>query len=209
MYPEMLAVLATGYYPLVSDALLFHTRANGDDAGLFPLAVQLYNGCCVRTVALNGGDGRKFGGTIPGEANAGVEVYRQTLCNMGVPPEKMVISSPADHTKQENDAFLDLAITHGWKSAIIIAHLHQLPRAVLGMLKSMDDHSHLLRIYTAFPSPDDWFRPTRGSQGEARARRLDDIAVEREKIPGFQAKGDLASYERLFTYIFNDRDRLP
>lgn len=184
------------------DAVFFHTRAHGDDDGLFELADWLQQNGRARNVAINGGDGRSVDpGSRPRSAWPGLNDYFRELTSLGVRARDIVITKPALHTKAENDAFLECARGQGWKSAVIIAQPHQLLRAFLGMVKSMADQDYWMRVYAASPTRTDWYKEVHGSQGKNFAGRSEQIDQEFIRLAPYTEGGSLATLGALFEYF--------
>ena len=179
------------------DALFFHGRSHGDDDGLFEIAAEFYRH--GTRIVLNGSDGERRGGITPGEAWPGKAPWTERLKALGV--TDIVYSEPAFDSKQENEAFLDLAMNRGWKSGAILTQPHQAVRAFLGMVKSMADHGYWMRVYAVSPKSTLWWKPVYGSQGAAEILRFGHIEEEFNRIRPYQQKGDLACFAILFDYL--------
>ena len=57
------------------DTIFFHTRAWGDEDGLFPLASEIFHAKKAKVVSINGGKGGPAGGTVIGEDWPGYCAY--------------------------------------------------------------------------------------------------------------------------------------
>ena len=90
------------------DTIFFHARAWGDEGGLFPLALEIFHAKKAASVSINGGKGGPAGSTTVGEDWPGCSTYTARLWTLGV--NNIRVTRPAPHTKEENDAFLELAI---------------------------------------------------------------------------------------------------
>ena len=88
------------------NAIFFHAQTAGNEEGLFELVADLLSGGRARYVVLNGSRGERFGGTIPGEAWPGYDVYHGRLIAMGVSEDRIVRAGPGMHTFEEAEAFL-------------------------------------------------------------------------------------------------------
>lgn len=182
-----------------TDTVFFHARAWEDDDGLFPLASRLYHLYKTNSVSINGGEGGPPESTIGGQNWPGCGRYYSRLKELktGV----IYITDPANNTKEENEMFLMLAMRKEWRSAIIIGQPHQILREFLGMIASMRDHKYWMRIYAVAPKTVDWTKLIYGSPGVPFTPRFDHITQELERIPRYQAKGDLAQYYELYPYL--------
>lgn len=193
--------------PKPVDGLFFYGRSFGDETGLFELAADLYKDLRVGKIAIVNSMGEKLGSKIPFEAHIGKDEFRRRLVDLGVPTEDIVVPDQTGyHTRQETDAFLQLARQRGWKSAVAISQPHQVLRAMLGTVRAMDQLGHKMEIYTAHPKNTNWHEVVKGSQGAESKRRIDHISDELKRIPDYQSKGDLASFEELFSYL-EDREK--
>lgn len=183
------------------DALFFHGRSYHDHNGLFEIINELYQKGEIKFIVLPGSEGERFGSNKPREASPGKTVYTMTLEYYGIPRENILISDRAHHTKAENDAFLKLAKERGWKSVAVLTQPHQILRAMLGLVKTMQTQEFFVKAYPLVPEKTNWEKFVRGNQGlELKPRKLH-LIDERKRIPLYQAKGDLASFEELFDYL--------
>ena len=182
-----------------TDTIFFHARAWEDDDGLFELASQLYEAHKAKSIAINGGEGGPPGNTAGGQNWPGWREYLSRLVGFGV--EHIYLTEVANNTKEENEMFLKLAMQMRWRSAIILCHPHQILREFLGMIASMRDHKYWMRIYAVVPKTTDWTKLVYGSPRIPLSPRFDHIAEELERIPRYQAKGDLAQYYELYPYL--------
>lgn len=183
------------------NATFFHARAHRDDDGLLELIREMHREQKMDWVVINGSDGRTKGGSTVAEVWPGVENYDRRLGDVGV--AMPVISEPAFDTKEENETFLKISMIQRWRSGVILAQPHQLPRAMLGMIRSMTVHDYPMRIYCVAPKTVDWFKPVYGSLGRKLLPRIDHINEELTRISDYQAKGDLATFDELFAYLQN------
>ena len=181
------------------DTIFFHARAWGDDRGLFPLVANLYHIGKVRNVAINGGNGGPPGSTVVGENWPGCSRYITWLKSLDV--ARIEPTRQALHTKEENEAFLDLAIQKQWHSGIIVAKPHQILRAFLGIVASMRDHAYWIRVYAVAPRNIDWKQLVFSPHSTAMKPQFERIKDELDRIPIYQAKGHLCSYNDLFSYL--------
>ncbi|MDP3769582.1 MAG: hypothetical protein U1A25_01390 [Candidatus Sungbacteria bacterium] len=196
---QAITVLSSDEAPEETDTIFFHARAWGDDDGLFDLAKQLYHTNRAKTVSINGGCGGPPGNTVMGENWPGWEHYQSELKKLGI--GVICATNTALNTKEENEAFLKFAIYKRWRSAIILGQPHQLLRAFLGIIASMRDHLYWMRIYAAAPKATDWTKELHGAYNVPPAPRFNHILQELERVALYQAKGDLASFNELFTYL--------
>lgn len=183
------------------DTTFFHARAWEDDDGLFLLTSQLYHSHKTNSIAINGGEGGLPGSTIGGQNWPGWKHYVTKLQVSGVRGVDICVTDPAKNTKEENEMFLMLAMQKEWRSAVIIGQPHHILREFLGMIASMRDHAYWMRIYAAAPRTVDWTKLVYGSPSVLLTPRLEHIFQELERIPRYQAKGDLAQYNELYSYL--------
>lgn len=201
----------------IVDANFFHARSHNDYDDLFEQAAELYQNKITRYVVINGGDGRHRGGNIPKEAWPGADFWVDQLVQLGVKEKDIYRTGAAFNTKEENDGFLEVARAHKWHSAVITGcQPHQILRPFLGFLKSMHDSDYRMRVYASVPrqkSMPSWWRrsvyyppamctPEELLSFEDRWRiRFELMSGEFLKIPEYQAKGHLATFEELFDYL--------
>ena len=184
------------------DALFFHGRSFGDTTNLFKLAADFQLEGRTHFIALFNNEGERNGSNIPYEANPGKTFFRSMLIDQKVDPNAIVYTRPGGyHTRMENDDFLDLSQQLNWKSGVILTQPHQLLRAMLGMLKAMQETNYFMDIHTLAPKSTPWFDEVSGSQGVESKLRVDHIKDEFERIAKYQQAGQLASFEDLFQYL--------
>ncbi len=174
------------------DAVIFHSRATGDDDGLFELAGELYKAKKVKKIIVNGGDGRyEFRGEII-QAWPGADYYLEKLRKNGVTGKgDILFSARADNTRAENNVFLEVMTGKGFESGTIIAQPHQLPRAFAGMLAAMRLANVDLDLYAAAPSSVDWDKTVRGSPRAGEKPRRQHVSDEMEGIAKYTPLGHL------------------
>lgn len=182
-----------------TDTIFFHARAWEDDDGLFPLATELCQTRKAKRVTINGGQGGRPGSTVGGQNWPGWREYLSRLWELGV--KHVYGTDVANNTKEENEMFLKVAVRHEWRSAIILGQPHHILREFLGMIASMRDHKYWMRIYAVAPETTNWAKPVYGSPGISLSPRFEHITQEFERIPRYQAKGDLAKYYELYPYL--------
>lgn len=180
------------------DAVFLHARALGDGTPIIALAADIVKSRRARAVVINGFDGRRFGGTTPGEASEGAAYYHQKLMSKGVSNSSIFHTVEALHTRAENDAFLQFVINCRWETAIIVAWPHQLLRACLGMVAAMRQRRRWIKVYTAYPRDVGWDILVAGSQSANSQTRLAEVEAEMERITLYQKKDDLATFDELF-----------
>ncbi len=190
------------------DAVIFHSRATGDDDGLFEMAGELYKANKVKKIIVNGGDGRyEFNGNLI-QAWPGAEYYQERLKKNGVNGKgDILFSARADNTRAENDAFLKVMMDSHFKSSIIIAQPHQLPRAFAGMLAAMWLAGVDLDLYAAAPSGVDWDKNVRGSPRAGEKPRWQHVYDEMKGIERYTPLGHLVPlpYINLYRRLRDER----
>lgn len=185
------------------DALFFHGRGFGDYTGLFELTKDLVEARLVRRILLFGNEGERVGSSVPYEVNSGKTWCRQQLLEHGIDNEIILDMPPGGyHTKWESDDFVKFCAQNRWTSGVILTQPHQLLRATLGMIVSMEQQKYGMEVYTASPTNTPWQEVVKGSQGRGGEKpRIGHIADELIRIPRYQRKGDLASFPELFGYL--------
>lgn len=208
-------MLLTDSLPRNLDTIFFHARAHGDSDQLFGLAADYYRRYNSPCVFINGGDGSHRSGIVPHESWAGAKGWAHELIAFGISSGDIVFTKSAFNTKEENDYFLELARERKLKRALVVGQPHHLVRSFLGLLKSMSDANYWMRIYAVSPkfkTTDSWWQavysfsafltPEELPLSEERYRpRFDLVGGEVTRIPRYQEKGDLATFEELFLYL--------
>jgi hypothetical protein len=189
------------------DAIFLHPLSYGNDNEMFPFAAKMLADGKARYIVINGSQGEKIGGNIPGEAWAGKDVYIKRLKKKGVKEEQIIVAGSGMHTRESNDRFLEVAREHNFKSAVTLNQPEQLLRATLGQIKSMKNQNYLLRLYSAYPEPWEANKKVRGNQGAEPDRRYKMLPTDFERIKTYQAKGDIASYQEFYKYM-SEREKI-
>lgn len=180
------------------DAVFLFTRARYDEDGLFETIRDLQNRNLVKHVVTNSSQGERLGGNIPGEIWPGIQVWLPQLKALGI--ERVHLSRPAFHTRDEAEAFLETAKKQRWASAAILTQPHQLMRATLSVLKVMQERNFWMKIYSVYPANCDWFREVYGPQGRELLPRYLQIEPEESRIDAYIAKDDIATPDDYISY---------
>ena len=185
------------------DAVFFFGRSWGDakKEELFRLAVDYIKTDMARYIIIPGTEGETYGGNIPQVANPGMTLWTSRLVGMGVPSDRIIPSDKGYNTKAEGDAFLVKCKEEGWTSGVAIANEHQILRATLGLCKTINDEDLQFNIYSDASRTNNWHGLVRGSQGAELKPRSAHILDEFMRGQKYQEKGDLASYEKLYSYL--------
>lgn len=198
-YRATLMLLADSL-PSKVDVVFFHARSYGDEDGLFELIENLYKEDTISNVLILGTDGRREGGTKPGESWPGRDVWTKRLQDLGI-INRVYLSDEAHHSRSESDVFLKKAREQGWKSAIVLTQPHQILRVILGTIKSMSESNNWIRIYALTPKSTSWEKKVFGSQGKKLLQRFEHIKEEFVRISRYQKLGQLAKFQELFNYL--------
>lgn len=191
--------------PQAADALFFHGRSFGDEDGLFELAAELYREGLIKDVVLFDTEGEREGGDTPFQANRGKTAYTEDLVKLGIPQKNILYGGIGKNTKTESDGFLALAKTKGWKSVIVMTQPHQMLRAMLGLIKAMEQQNYRIYAYPVVLPFTEWQKEVHSSQGLESKPREEHIKDEFDRIARYQEKRDLASFEELVAYL-HDRE---
>ncbi len=187
------------------DVMLFYNHAHRNYSGLYSLAGELFHAGLVRLVAITNNDGRRFGGSIPGEANPGINDCMDNLIQQHIPKNCIIHGKEAFHTRQENDAFLELCKELGLVTAVNLGQPQRLVRFMLGMVEVMKQKGYMMRVYNAAPSSTAWHEPVYGSQSIELLPHYQHIKAERERVLSYQETADptdkLATFDQLFAYL--------
>lgn len=187
------------------DILYFFGRSYFDASKkeLYQMAVDLYKEKKIKKIIIPGTEGERLGGITPREAHPGKTLMKNRFVEMGVDEEDVVFSEPGYHTRQEGDAFLKYSIGENLHSAIALANPHQITRAMLGLIKAINDGNLSIDIYALTPNPNrfDWEKSVKGSQGLERKPRHMHIQDEIDRIKLYQEKGDLAHFDEALSYM--------
>lgn len=215
------------------DVLFFHGRAWGDEGRLLDFAARALKNGQARQILLPGYDGQIFRPDISWQEQYGkgldkykssrgragfAQILDQSLMRIdsygsGLMGSVFFTSAKVLSTKQENEALLDYVLEFNKdkspdeqiKRVALLAHPHQLPRAILGMVKTLLDRESELAIFTAHPLITAWNVEVKGSQGKNSMSRRRHAREEIVRVPRYQKTGDLASADELLAY-YQKRD---
>lgn len=150
------------------DVVYLHGLSKGmiDSVDLFGATVQLVLEGKVKSVAYNGSDGRGTSSeSVPGSVWDGAEVYRADFLKYGIRASALFPTRPAFHTREETDAFIELAKEQGWQTAYIATVPYHWPRALACLVASMEKYDHRIKIHFLKGTKLLWNSTITGSQG--------------------------------------------
>lgn len=191
------------------DAVFFFGRSffDAEKHGIFQVAADFINDGRGKYLFIPDSEGERMGETTPRIATAGKTLWTDRLVRLGVDRSKIIYSPhpvPGEYgfnTKTEGDAFLKKAAEDELHSAVVLTHPHQIVRAMLGIVATMHTTGQKLDVWSMTPEFTDWNKKVRGSQGMELKPRLDHIQDEIDRIFKYQQKGDIASFDELFSYL--------
>lgn len=117
---------------------------------------------------------------------------RGYLLGKGVAPDRIVLETASQNTREQAVAVVRMACDAGWKRIIIVASSYHSPRAYLTFLKTLHEvgHDRAIHILSIPATQSPWFAPCPGMTQS----RADLLAGEVAKIAEYQAQGHVASY---------------
>lgn len=158
---------ALRYSEVHLDGVYLHGLSEGmvDACGLIKFAAFMGT-----LVAFNGSDGRGARpDSKPGEAWPGAEWYIERLIAAGVRKEKLFPTRPGLHSRDECDAFVELARDKGWKNFGIITAPYHWPRSMSCLVGAMKKAKYELNVYMLPPrGVIQWDLEILGSQGATK-----------------------------------------
>lgn len=179
------------------------------DAGkrdLFKVVVDFIKNGRAKVIIIPGSEGQKIGDPTPRLFNPGMTLWTNRLVAMEVPREKTLYRPLPEgqtgfHTKTESDSFLKKSLKKGYTTAVSLIHPHQAVRAMLGLIKTINEQSLPVDVWAGVPQNTNWNVRFKGSQGMVRKPRFMHIQEELNRILAYQSQGDLASFDELFSYL--------
>lgn len=214
--PELLDVTMTllgDTPPRPVDAIFFFGRSyfDAEKKGISTLAADLVKQGRATDIFLADSEGETVGGTVPRVAYPGKSLWTDRLNRLGVGERIQYCAHPEGkpgfHTRTEAEAFVQTAAEKGFKSAVILAHPHQITRAMLSVIKVINEKGLDIDVWCMTPPSTDWDKKVMGSQGMKRKPRSEHIQDEIDRIFRYQAKGDIASFDELFSYLAKRENR--
>lgn len=196
------------------DAIFVFGRAKGEweagrgNEGVLQTAVDLFEKRLAPRIVIPGYAGNPDGkGGIIRSAYPGRERWKEELTYLSVPVGSVALTRGAGtNTKTEGDDFVLLARQHSWRKAVVVTQPHQMLRAMLGLVKTMEQVDYWMNVLPVCPSQIDWAAPVYGSQGKKCLLRQEHIDEEWDRIPRYQKQGDLATFKELERYLCNMLD---
>lgn len=190
-----------------------------DDDGILSTAAELYHQA-ARTLPSGGahivvipgsvGSMPQGRGGVPSLTGyPGGTVWHKELRLLDVPADAIVFYSCDDvgpdgkswNTRTEADAFVSLARTRGWTSAVVLATPFHLLRVLCTLVQALDDQRYRLALFPVTPRSVSWTKAVYHSQGAERLPRFEHIRREWERIRRYRENGSLCSFERLAAYL--------
>ncbi|MBX4187004.1 MAG: hypothetical protein KW802_01950 [Candidatus Doudnabacteria bacterium] len=201
LYSHVSNILQESAFSAAIQAIYIPGRSYGDYEAILQQAAVLHAVGDHCPILLTNSDGRRVGGTVPGEACPGFVAWSQLLAHMGVKRELIMATlGEALQSKQENDELVRMAKARKWESVLFVANAHQLARFMLGAIASMDQLGYTFRLYTSYPRVN-WDEIVRGSQAEKPMPRWIHVAEEAVRTETYQKKGDLVDAKRFDEYM--------
>lgn len=191
------------------DAVFFFGRSFFD-AGkqdLFKVATDLIDQQRAKHILIVDSEGERIGETTPRVSNPGKSLWTDRLVRLGADRDSILYSphpTPPErgfNTKTEGEAFLQLSANHGFKTAVALTHPHQITRAMLGLVKVIDQKRLEIGVWCVTPPTTDWNKRVKGSQGMEKKPRREHIKEETDRIFRYQDTGDIATFDELFAYL--------
>jgi|SRR3989344_2111688 len=202
-------VLLNDRPPKPVDAVFFFGRSYFD-AGkkdIFQVATDMIKEGRAKYIFIPDSEGQRVGGTIPREANPGKTLWTDRLVRLGVDKNQIIYCPhpiPGElgfHTRNESDAFLRTAANKGLNTAVVLTNPHQIVRAMLGVVKTINDTGQEIDVWCMVPDTTGWNKRVMGSQGKELKPRRDHVPSEIDRIFKYQAQADLASFDDLYAYL--------
>ena len=195
--------------PITFDAIFVFGRANKEweaapyNEGILETAARLFVQGVAPRIVIPGYKGNPDGkgGIIP-TAYPGWSRWQDKLKCLHVPTRSIEKTRGlGSNTKTEGNDFVFMAKEQQWTTALIVTQPHQMLRAMLGLINTMQLMAHQMTILPVCPSQIDWTAKTYGSQGEKCIPRHMHTDEEWKRIPRYQEQGDLATLEELNVYL--------
>lgn len=171
--------------------------------GILRTAADLFQKKVAPRIVIPGYVGNPDGeGGVISTAYPGWKRWEEKLASLDVPTTCIARTQGlGTNTKTEGDDFIFMSQPFWWRKAVVVTHPHQMLRAMLGLVKSMQTIDYWMNLLPVCPSQIDWTADTYGSQGAKRMPRHEHISEEWERIPRYQAQGDLATFMELSVYL--------
>ncbi len=140
-----------------------------ESCDLFGLVAHTVKQTFAQNLAFNGSDGRGAGPSSgPGDAWPGATWYREEFISRKVPEAKLCPTRPGIHTRDETDAFVELAKEKGWTTAYIATVPYHWPRILSCLVGSMAKCGYRMKLWLLpLNITPNWDHPMIGSQGQS------------------------------------------
>ena len=177
------------------------TRGMLESPNVLGHAAKLYKKGWGTTISFNGGDGRAFGGTTPGEVWPGKGHYAMELAELGVPKEHLVPTGPGLHTGEEMRELVLTAKLHGWKRIGMVTIPYHYPRAFCFLVEWMEKHGHHVDVFALCPPVTNWYAFIGASQGKGTTTPADAAYDDAAKLLVQIEKGWAAPPNHVLNYL--------
>ena len=186
--------------PMQGAYLYCQTRDN--QQSVFQAAQFLLSHSCTSKLLILGTDAES--------GYPGFEEWKRQLLELGISTEQIERvkkeGSSALNTLVESEALIRLAKQEKYGSIFVVAPPFQQLRAFMTAVTVSTRVYPELLIYSYTGTAMPWKEEVVHSQGTLKAKRLELIQKEMERIEKYQNKGDLASFEQVLNYL-NRRDK--
>ncbi len=123
------------------------------------------------------------------------------LLQRGVSPERLLVESGSQNTREQAVNVVDMARVNAWKRLLIVASPYHTVRAYLTFLRALDEAKlHKAIHLVSVPCADvPWF----GMPAGVNSTRVALLTTEYDKIDEYERRKHCASYERGLAYLKN------
>lgn len=153
-------------------------------------------------LSFNGSDGRGTGSdkANPGAAWPGSQWYKAEFNKRGV---HFNATRPGLHSRDEIDAFVELAKTKAWKNVGITTVPYHFPRSFICLIAAMKEQGHRMSAYAISPQvpTEQWWIPMMGSQNLTQTIAFEECVADFRRVFDYQNKRFGAEFEDLFSYL--------
>lgn len=173
-------------------------QTSDNQSSVFNRGKELWKKGLVASILIDDGDD-KHG--YPGYQSWRKELLRMEVAETAILPLQGNLITKNINTLTEAQTLVRYAQSQRWKRIYITAApFHQLRAFITVVSVALREYPELA-IYNAVGTHLDWFEETRHSQGTLRAKRIELIKTEMERIEKYHKKGDLVSPEEIFAYL--------
>jgi len=129
----------------------------------------------------------------------GAKALAGVVYGMGIAPDRVLVENESQHTRQQADAVVNMAIRESWHRLLLVASPYHQYRAFLTFVQALKDRKadEAIQVINVPASQLPWGKAPNGMT----QTRLELLSVEFDKIDDYGTTRDVASYADGLSYL--------